>query len=72
MSRALTARREAVLREQFPGWRVREVTGQWIAARKGGPVVVRASAVELRDALRWIDQASPDPAGGDPAKVEGS
>lgn len=56
VSRALVAGQETLLRAQFPGWRIRSVSGQWIAARTGAPVVVRAHVAELRAALRHVDQ----------------
>lgn len=54
----LAARQLEVLRDEFPGWRIRRPpSGGWIAARAGGPVVVRGTAFELRGELRRVDGA---------------
>lgn len=54
------ARQRAALLTEFPGWRIREVSGQWIAARKGLPVVVASAAYELREHLRAAGPARPE------------
>ncbi|MDX6744986.1 hypothetical protein [Actinocorallia sp. A-T 12471] len=57
MDNRLTRNQLVVLKAEFPNWRVRPVSGRWIAAREGFSVVVRETALEMRNALRLHERA---------------
>lgn len=68
VGKAPASRCEAALCRQFPGRRIRKVTGQWVTARQGAPVAVRSTVFEPREAIR---PAGPAVAPPDAARRDG-
>lgn len=66
----LLGRLERDLRGEFPAWQIgRDESGNWSALRRGWPVMVTASAMELREGLRRLTAGGRRDRGGLPWKA---